>query len=224
MPKVSYNLDSYAYFEHFCPHIAKGTVLDFGSNYSTFLDSSKGKFPQQQYTGVDVDEQALAVGRQQFPQATFVHYDGYNQMYNPQGKEHFPVLDYTYDTIVSYSVFSHTSEEDLVFMISRLHQHLNPGGTMLLSWLDSYDKMTTLFFYKKRVQQFGSCDVIPKADRVYIVDNKVSATAEEGESLLTFYSKQYLSNLLSEYDFELLSAPDPRATGCFQSCIKITKP
>lgn len=224
MPKVSYNIDTYSYFLHFCPQILNGTVLDFGSNYGTFLDSSKNQFPQSQYTGVDVDESALSAGQTEFPQAQFIHYNGYNPMYNSAGTEQFPTLNDTFDTVISYSVFSHTSEEDFLFKLSKLYQHVTPGGTILVSWLDSHDRLSKLFFYKKRTKQFGKCDVIPKSDRVYLVDNCIKENADEGESLLCFYSKNYLASKLTQYDFELLSAPDPRPDGCFQSCLKINKP
>ena len=224
MTIVEYYLDTFKYFKTLHPEISNGTVLDYGSNYGRFLDSSKGVFPQENYTGVDVDKQAILEGRRLFPDATFVTYNGFNHVYNPNGtSECRPELSTDgYDTIISYSVLTHTSIEDMLDAIQWLYTKLKPGGKMLLSWLDVDDQLTCNVFYDKRVKDLGYCDEIKADDYTYLNDNKVSKTAETKTWLLLFFNKDYLSSILSGYKHTLVPAP-VNSRGCIQNCIIIEK-
>ena len=221
MAKVPYFLYTFDYFKKLHPSIDQGTVLDYGSNYGMFLDSSRGKFKQPEYTGIDIDLAAIEFGRSKFPEANFIWYNGFNHMYNPEGDKNKPVLDKQYDSIVSYSVFTHTTIKDTLESMAYLYEQLKPGGKMLLTWLSIDNKQAVEFFYRKRVMEFKSCDTIQTDDYVYLVDNKLSKTEDIG-MFLVFYKQDYLAKLLEGYNFTLTSAPQG-AVGCFQDCIIITK-
>lgn len=222
MSKCDYK-ETFEYFRRFNPDIIQGTVLDYGSNYGTFLDSSRGQFPEENYTGIDVDTDALDEGLNRFPKAKFIWYNGYNPVYNPDGTEETCDFVQQYDTIISYSVFTHTSQEDMCNKIEWLYSCLNPGGTILATWLDVDSKVSTDFFYKKRIRDYGSCDLIETSDYTYLLDNRCSKTMESNiKFLLTFYKKEYLQNLLKDYQPLLVDA-FPDIPSCFQSCIIIKK-
>jgi SAM-dependent methyltransferase len=221
MAKVDYFLQTFDYFKKLHPTIDQGTVLDYGSNYGMFLDSSKGKFDHSQYTGIDIDLEAIKTGRNKFPDAEFIWYNGFNLMYNPQGDRDKPKLDKQYDTIVSYSVITHTTVEDTLDSIAYLYSNLKPGGKMLITWLSVDNIRAVNFFYRKRVTQFKTCDRIQTDDYTYLIDNKLSKVADKG-LLLVFYKKDYLAELLKEYNPVLTSAPIS-VSDCFQDCIIITK-
>ena len=224
MAKLDYYKDTFKYFKRLHPSITQGSVLDYGSNYGTFLDSSQGQFPEENYTGIDVDKEALDEGLKLFPKAKFILYDGYNPVYNPNGSEETYNFKKQYDTIISYSVFTHTSQEDMCSKIEWLYNYLKPGGTILATWLDIDSKPSTNFFYKKRIRDYGSCDLIETSDYTYLSDNKCSKTIESNiKFLLTFYKKDYLQNLLKDYQPLLVDA-FPDIPSCFQSCIIIRKP
>lgn len=224
MAKLDYYKDTFKYFKRLHPSITQGSVLDYGSNYGTFLDSSQGQFPEENYTGIDVDKEALDEGLKLFPKAKFIWYDGYNPVYNPNGTEETYNFEKQYDTIISYSVFTHTSKEDMCNKIEWLYNYLKPGGTMLSTWLDIDSKPSTNFFYKKRIQEYGSCDLIETSDYTYLLDNKCSKTIEfDIKFLLSFYKKDYLQNLLKDYQPLLVNAFSD-IPSCFQSCIIIRKP
>ena len=223
MTKLNYYKDTFTYFKTLHPEIVNGTVLDYGSNYGTFLDSSNGNFLHKNYTGIDVDELALQEGEKLFPDAKFVHYNGFNLAYNPNGiKGCRPLLENDqYDTIISYSVLTHTTIEDMLETIDWLFNLLKPKGKLLITWLDVDNKTTTYKFYKKRIRSFEYCDIIKTDDYIYLNDNKLSKTAKASIWLLLFFKLNYLSSILSDYNHKLV--PPALADGCIQSCIIIEK-
>lgn len=223
MAKLNYYKNTFEYFRRIKPSICDGLVLDYGSNYGTFLDSSKGQFPQKNYTGIDVDKAALEAGRHQFPDAKFIWFNSYNPVYNPNGTNDTLSLPETYDTIISYSVFTHTSKEDMLEKIQWLYQLLKPGGSILATWLDVDVSIITEFFYRKRIKTYGACDRIMTDSYVYLLNNKCSKQVKaNSDYLLAFYKKNYLISLLEQYNVTLVEAfPDIKE--CFQSCFIIEK-
>ena len=223
MGKLNYYKDTFTYFKTLHPEIVNGTVLDYGSNYGSFLDSSNGNFLHKNYTGIDVDESALQEGRKLFPDAKFINYNGFNLVYNPTGiKGCKPLLENEhYDTIISYSVLTHTTIEDMLETINWLFNLLKPNGKLLITWLDVDNKITNHTFYKKRIQDLGYCDLIKTNDYIYLNDNILSKTAKDKQWLLLFFKKEYLSNILKNYKHTLVSPL--YSIGCIQSCIVIEK-
>jgi SAM-dependent methyltransferase len=222
MPKINYFLNSYRYFCQLNQGPITGSVLDYGSNYGRFLESSENLFAQNMYTGIDVDLKALQSGRIMFPNAKFIHYDKHNFMYNPTGhKNIWPEINDQFDCIISYSVITHTAKEDMLDAIAWLYTKLKPDKKMFITWLNKENPIALDFFYQKRVKDFGSCDSIQTEDYVYLIDNKTAKEPSNG-MFLSFYKKEYLANLLSDYDFSLKKSPDPSG-GCFQDCIIIKK-
>jgi len=213
----------FTYFKLLHPEITNGTVLDYGSGYGKFLYTSDGNFPQENYTGVDVNKDVLEEGKKFFPNANFVQYNGFNLVYNRTGsKDCRPILkDRYYDTIISYSALPVcTTIEDALEKINWLFDMLRPGGKLLLSWLDVDNQTITDHYYKKRTKDYGSCDTIETDDYIYLCDNKISKSSECTRQILLFFKAKYLSSIL-EYKHSL--APSNPSIGCNQSCIIIEK-
>jgi SAM-dependent methyltransferase len=206
------------------PEITNGTVLDYGSGYGTFLYTSNGEFPQENYTALDVDKVVLEEGKNFFPHANFVHYDGFSQAYNKNGRPGLrPILkDRYYDTIISYGTvpFIFTIEDSLE-TINWLFNILRPGGKMLLSWLDIDDQVILDHYHKKRTERYGSCDTIEaNDDYIYLCDNKISKIAEYEQQLVVFFKEKYLSSLIGYKHSFAPSRPD---LGCIHHGIIIEK-
>lgn len=222
MPKINYFLNSYDYFTKLNQGPLNGLVLDYGSNYGRFLESSDGQFDQKNYVGIDVDKDALNDGKIMFPNAEFIHYNKHNFWYNPKGqKDIWPEVNKEFEYIISYSVITHTTKEDMVEAITWLYSKLKTGGKMFVSYLDIENKVALDFFSKKRTKDFGSCDKIVTTDYAYLVDNKASKIPSEG-MFLAFYSKSFLIQLLKDFNCKLVKSPD-QFGGCFQDCIIIQK-
>lgn len=222
MPKVNYYIDTWKYFSYLNKQPLRGTVLDYGSNYGMFLDSSKKFFPQENYTGVDIDLDAITEGQCLFPNARFIHYNRYNVMYNKSGDRNaWPAIEDQFDNIISYSVLTHTTVDDTLEAIEWLYKRLKPGKKMLLTWLDVNNEQAVSYFQNKRIKDFGSCDTIQTSDFVYLVNNKTTKIPGEGV-FLVFYQSSYFSSLLKNYNHQLILSPKS-VNNCFQDCVIITK-
>jgi hypothetical protein len=222
--KIDYQKDTYGYFSGLNSEIVSGKLLDYGCNYGTFLDSSQGQFNSNNYVGVDVDLSALEAGKIQFPDAAFIHSNYYNSMYNPQGEQQRPLLPGPFQTIISYSVLTHTSIEDFYDTVEWLYSQLISGGRLMITWLDVDDPVTNHFFYNKRRMEFGKCDPIATDSWTYLVDNRLTCELPHDTLyLLLFFKREYLlGQLLNRYQRVAL-VPSPRTKNCFQSCLIIER-
>ncbi len=215
--------DTFKYFSSLHPTISNGTVLDYGSNYGTFLASSELKFPYEKYVGIDVDKSAIDLGQDTFPTAKFIHYNTFNYMYNSTGDLDVPLpVTESYDTIISYSVFTHTTEKDMLSRIAELHRLLAPGGKLMFTYLNIGVKPIVDYFTKKRIKDFGFCDPIETQTMLYLVGATVKQEPENDKMLLSFYNTDYLLSLLSNYQSTAHSCPK-NCYNCIQDCIIITK-
>jgi hypothetical protein len=215
--------DTFKYFSSIHTSIANGTVLDYGSNYGTFLASAGSKFKQENYTGIDVDSSAIGLGKKQFPNAEFIHYNAFNHMYNPTGLENLNLpITKTYDTVISYSVFTHTSEEDFLNRLEQLFTFVTLGGSILFTFCDPDDTTTVNFFTQKRIKIFGKCDSIKTSTKLYLIDAEIQSIPDVNKMLITFYNREYLKSILSKYNVSIHNAP-LGCVNCFQTCVMLQK-
>jgi hypothetical protein len=224
--KVDYYLDSYQYFSRLNPLINSGFLLDYGSNYGMFLDSSQGQFDQTLYTGIDIDNVALEEGRQQFPDAEFIHYDGYNCAYNPDGvKELRPRLDKKYTTIISYSVFTHTTEDDLVASVAWLYDQLETNGKLMATFCSIDNTRAVKYCTGNKFETLESFKWFDahKDSTIYLYGDPENVDKPTpGAMTFTFYNLDYLKSLLASYSIEFFGAPTD-VLNCIQECFVITK-
>lgn len=222
--KIDYWADTYGYFSGLNPDIGSGKILDYGSNYGTFLDSSDGRFNPNNYVGLDVDLDAIEHGRLKFPRATFIHSNYYNSMYNSSGVMERESLPGPFQTVISYSVLTHTSIEDFYDTVEWLYDQLIPGGRLMVTWLDVDEPVTRTFFYNKRRMEFGRCDPITTDSWTYLVDNRLThQLPHDTLYLLLFFKREYLLRQMSARYQRVALVPSPRTKNCFQSCLIIER-
>ena len=115
-------------------------VLDFGGNKGNLLLDPACSIRHQDYYCLDVIAEAIEEGRKTFPDAHWVHYDRYNCSFNPDGIRDLPVPDLgvEFDFILAYSVFTHTTFEELKELVAQLRQHLAPGGALAFTFIDPH--------------------------------------------------------------------------------------
>lgn len=215
--------DTFKYFATINPNIANGTVLDYGSNSGTFLKSAASKFSHENYTGIDVDKTAIDLGQQEFQTAKFIHYDTFNHMYNPEGSTGSALpLSQTYDNIISYSVFTHTTQEDMLLRLAELFNFLNPGGRLMFTYLNVDSPITVKYFTDKRTKTFGYCHPLVTDTKLYLVDADAEHEPIKGKMLATFYKTAYLKSILSNYNVTAYACPKG-CFNCIQDCMVITK-
>lgn len=118
------------------------SVLDFGGNKGNLLLDPACTIRPQDYYCVDVIGDALDEGRIAFPEAHWVHYDRYNYSFNPEGLAGLPVPDLgiEFDFVLAYSVFTHTTREEMMDLIEQLTTRLAPGGVLAFTFIDPHWK------------------------------------------------------------------------------------
>jgi SAM-dependent methyltransferase len=115
-------------------------VFDFGGNRGGLLFDPSCTIRQQDYYCVDVVGDAIKEGRRLFPLAHFEHYDRYNRSFNPEGVVDLPVPDLgvRFDFILAYSVFTHTTLEEMRDLVGQLETFLAPGGALAFTFIDPH--------------------------------------------------------------------------------------
>ena len=104
------------YFEQYTSFENK-SVLDFGCNHGNFVRYQS----HHDYTGIDIDKNIIENNKVQYPGGEWIHYDGYNKMYNPNGTEEL-TLDRDYDVGVLFSVITHMEKDEAIETIRNLKE------------------------------------------------------------------------------------------------------
>jgi SAM-dependent methyltransferase len=132
----------FAYFDEQLDHPDwRGkSVLDFGGNRGNILFDPACQIHPRDYYCLDVIKDAIDDGRSLFPDAHWAHYDRYNCSFNPAGVVDLPVPDFgrKFDVILAYSVFTHTTLEELHDLLGQLRTKLALGGTLAFTFIDPH--------------------------------------------------------------------------------------
>jgi SAM-dependent methyltransferase len=115
------------------------TVLDFGGGDGNLLWNPDCAIRPEDYYCIDVVPEAIEDGRRNFPTAHWLHYDRYNCSFNPGGQsDPIPDLGFDFDVILAYSVFTHTTREDMDDLVRQLLAFLAPGGALAYTFEDPH--------------------------------------------------------------------------------------
>jgi len=118
------------------------TVLDFGGNAGNLLRDRKCTIRLENYYCVDVLREALEEGGESFPAAHWIHYNRYNCSFNPDGVRDLPIPDMgiEFDVILAYSVFTHTTRDEMNDLVAQLRARLAPQGVLAFTFIDPHFK------------------------------------------------------------------------------------
>lgn len=132
----------FAYFDRQLdrPDWGGKAVLDFGGNAGNLLLNPDCAIRPENYYCVDVLREAVEEGREKFPRANWLHYDRYNCSFNPEGVEDAAVPDFgiEFDFVLAYSVFTHTTREEMSDLVGQLRARLAPGGALAFTFIDPH--------------------------------------------------------------------------------------
>jgi len=132
----------FTYFDHQLDHPdwSGKKVLDFGGNVGNLLLDRKCTIRPEDYYCIDVLKEALEEGRKRFPQAHWTHYNRYNCSFNPEGVDGLaiPGLGIEFSMILAYSVFTHTTREEMHDLVEQLRAHLAPSGVLAFTFIDPH--------------------------------------------------------------------------------------
>ena len=178
-------------------------VLDFGGNKGNLLLDPTCAIRHQDYYCLDVIREAIEEGRKTFPDAHFVHYDRYNCSFNPDGVRDLPVPDLgvEFDFILAYSVFTHTTFEDMKQLVTQLRQQLEPGGVLAFTFIDPHWNGNLRWRLEKhnprdRVESLLSSEMqwcaLVNGTELYINDSGVFAAHEDCITYNVYYTEEFM--------------------------------
>ena len=134
---VSTRVTQFGYFNEILdrPDWKASKILDFGGNVGSFLTSADGAVNHDDYWCLDLNRSVLEIGRREFPDAHFVHYNRYSSQYNPDGVRNLavPDLGLKFDVIMAFSVFTHTHPSEMIELVGQLREMLAPAGERISS-------------------------------------------------------------------------------------------
>jgi SAM-dependent methyltransferase len=219
MSFITQNFGQFAYFDAQLgrPNWAGKAVLDFGGNTGNILKDPKSQVEEDRYWCIDVSRDAIRQGQKDHPRARFLFYDRYNPEYNPSGARGLPIprTEGAFDYVLALSVFTHTSEAELLELTAQLAARLAEGGALAFTFLDhnhapSEGEASNLSYYLPRPRwQEPSSDLnraLEKAksarwckvvkDDLYFEDDAVKPLpVGEQRRYLVFYTVEYVKAL-----------------------------
>jgi len=115
-------------------------VLDFGGNIGNMLRDPNCTIDHERYYCLDVVEESIRKGQEEFSRSHWIFYDRYSFFFNPQGVKNLklPRIEEGFDYIVAYSVFTNTSRTDMLDLVSQLQSKLAEGGALAFTFIDPY--------------------------------------------------------------------------------------
>ena len=150
-------------------------ILDFGGNIGKILEDPNSTIDQERYWCVDVVNDAIEKGKASFPKSHWVFYNRYCFTFNPYGIPNLPVPDLhqAFDYILAFSVFTNTTESDMLQLVKQLETMLAENGVLAFTFLDP-------FHFPWRLKD-------PRNNFQWRVDLEVergNCSADEGRSLI----------------------------------------
>ncbi len=219
----------YTYFNEVLgfPDWSSKNILDFGGNVGNFLKDPNCNVHPSYYTCLDISKAAIDHGQAEFPKANWLYYNRYNCVYNKLGhkNESLPQLQNKFDFILAFSVFTHTSQKEMLSTVqNELMPLLNKTGKLAFTFLEPY---MISHFVDKRIQnnpEISQDNIILQTENLshfyYINDDIIQFEfkddgTEDLQHLLSFYSVSDIQNLFSNYKTNLYTVPN----SLLQSCI-----
>jgi 2-polyprenyl-3-methyl-5-hydroxy-6-metoxy-1,4-benzoquinol methylase len=180
----------------------KKKILDYGCNNGHLLRTSRSKILQENYLGIDVQIKPLDQARTDFPNAQFIHYDGYHVSFNPTGQKEFPIIGhFKPEIIVCHGVFTHCDITSILETLDYFKSIIMPNGYIIFSlWEDCHLSKYIDIFLEDRLNI-----TVPKniADlsykNSYYLINRNDALIDQEKLILekcdwieTFYRREYI--------------------------------
>lgn len=115
-------------------------VLDFGGNIGNMLRDPNSTVDEERYWCLDVDKDSIERGKVFYPKAHWLFYNRYSFFFNPHGVPNLPLpdMDQTFDYVVAFSVFTNTSQTDMLQLVSQLEGILAHNGALAFTFMDPY--------------------------------------------------------------------------------------
>ena len=129
-------------------------VLDFGGNVGNILQDPHSTIDQERYWCLDVDKDSIERGKASYPNAHWIFYDRYSFFFNPHGVPNLaiPQMRQAFDYIIAYSVFTNTTQTDMLELVDQLEGILANNGALAFTFIDPYHFSAQEQYKKNNVQ------------------------------------------------------------------------
>jgi|SRR6266850_2288876 len=142
MTFTSTRLGQFAYFsQQLGESMWRGKkVLDFGGNIGNILRDSTSTIDPECYWCLDVDQDSVREGEVAFPRSHWLFYNRFSFFFNPYGVPNLPLpeMGQTFDYVVAFSVFTNTTESDMLQLADELTGILTKDGALAFTFIDPY--------------------------------------------------------------------------------------
>lgn len=196
-------------------------VLDFGGNAGNILMHPASTIEPSKYWSLDVSQDAIKLGRQDFPEAHWLFYNRYNFSFNPDGIRNLPLpfRQERFDLILAYSVFTHIALREMKPLVEDLVELLQPGGRLAFSFIDhnyyswpgEYEGNNfqwrlehiierrkfnlNVAEYLERVRQARWCILVDDIDLYIENDNLPDYSPNRGKSFHVYHTAEFMKQL-----------------------------
>ena len=201
-------------------------ILDYGGNWGNLLRDPSRTIPQENYWCIDVSEDAINQGKQDYPNAHWYYYNKWNHCYNSNGDKSLkiPSLETKFDLITAFSVVTHVTEEDMIDIIYHdLFPLLNTNGILAFTLLEP---SALVYFAKKRgLSLIEITKLLSKAaahkDSLYYINSDIIIGVDQpvplpsSDFFVSFYSIERAKKIFSN---NLLDIKKP-ANSEIQYCV-----
>ena len=115
-------------------------VLDFGGNIGNILRDPNSTIDPERYWCLDVDKDSIEEGEKAYPNAHWLFFDRFSFFFNPRGVPNLPLPDLAqrFDYIVAFSVFTNTTQTDMLELVEQLKNTLADNGALAFTFIDPY--------------------------------------------------------------------------------------
>lgn len=196
-------------------------VLELYGNAGTLLNDPECEFSEENYTVFEFDSEAIAQGRETFPNADFRKWNHHNQMNNPDGNIDEPMpwqsADETFDLIFCYMKTGNLDPEILSNLLQECYQHLNTGGVIIFGHF--LREVALNYFIVRRTHEYGVLqptlvEDTEQANVFCLIDNdnlqinvdRIPTSGDEAVTDATHYS--WFWNADHIHEFVQLALPD----------------
>jgi Methyltransferase domain len=113
-------------------------ILDFGGNIGNILRDPNSNIDEDRYWCLDIDKDSLEKGKTSYPRAHWMFYNRYCFSFNPDGIPSLPIPDMhrSFDYIVAFSVFTNTTQTDMLELVPQLESMLSNNGALAFTFID----------------------------------------------------------------------------------------
>jgi methyltransferase family protein len=113
-------------------------ILDFGGNVGNILRDPNSNIEEDHYWCLDIVKDSLEKGKTSYPRAHWIFYNRYCFSFNPDGVPGLPIPDMrqSFDYIVAFSVFTNTTQSDMLQLVPQLEAMLSTNGALAFTFID----------------------------------------------------------------------------------------